>query len=384
MALNKLQIRAKMLPVLSDLKADARLSFEVFIEKTKEFREIDDFKTMFEILCKEMSKQNEDKYTDILRAVCIEFIPRDKFEEMAMNVLESPNEPDILKYQLIQIFKTVGKDIDYQEFFEYLNDAEAIINYDTEKLLEHAVVNPETQIDFLDFLAALQTEDKGLLINSLAEDYTGNNLANILAPILYADYPQDVLLKTIDILGETKSPLAIDGLEFLHLITDDDVVRTACKKSLNMLKLAGATKQAADIFYKKVMSESTPYKCYTGVPDGHYNQGFIFSRKRADGSLMMFSLVVSKLYGIVDSFGFFNLSEQEFERIALRFSKDEIRFEVSPEYCKTLLNNALDLTKTRRETMKYEFICWSMLMCDIEPMEQNELEWVHENITPKQ
>ena len=218
MALNKLQIRAKMLPVLSELKADSRLSFEVFMEKTQEFREIDDFKTMFEILCKEMSKQNEDKYTDILRAVCIAFIPREQFEEMAMKVLESPTEPDILKYQLIQIFKTVGKDINYEDFFEYLNDAEAIINYDTEKLLEHAVVNPETQIDFLDFLAALQTDDKGLLINSLAEDYTGNNLANILSPILYADYPQDVLLKTIDILGETKSPLAIDALEFLHLI----------------------------------------------------------------------------------------------------------------------------------------------------------------------
>ena len=303
MALNKLQIRAKMLPVLSELKADSRLSFEVFMEKTQEFREIDDFKTMFEILCKEMSKQNEDKYTDILRAVCIEFIPREQFEEMAMKVLESPTEPDILKYQLIQIFKTVGKDINYEDFFEYLNDAEAIINYDTEKLLEHAVVNPETQIDFLDFLAALQTDDKGLLINSLAEDYTGNNLANILSPILYADYPQDVLLKTIDILGETKSPLAIDALEFLHLITDDDIVRTACKKSLNMLKLTGATKQAADNFYKKVMSESQPYKCYTGVPDGHYNQGFIFSRKRPDGSLMMFSLVVSKLYGIFQSFG---------------------------------------------------------------------------------
>lgn len=384
MALNKLQIRAKMLPVLSELKSDVRLSYEVFIKKTQEFHEIDDHKTMFEILCKEMSKQNEDKYTDILRAVCIEFIPREQFEEMAMNVLESPNEPDILKYQLIQIFKTIGKDIDYETFFEYLNDAEAIINYDTEKLLEHAVVNPETQIDFLDFLAALQTEDKGLLINSLAEDYTGNNLANILSPILYADYPESVLFKTIEILGETKSPLAIDALEFLHLITDNDEIRTACKKSLNMLKLAGATKQAADIFYKKVMSESTPYKCYTGVPDGHYNQGFIFSRKRKDGSLMMFSLVVSKLYGIVDSFGFFNLSEQEFERIVLRFSKDEIRFEVSPKYCKTLLNNALDLTKTRRETMKYEFICWSMLMCDIDPLEKNELDWVHEHVSPIQ
>lgn len=382
MALNKLQIRAKILPVLADLKADTRLSYDIFKLKTADLYSIEDKKTFFEILCKEMSRKNEDKYTDILRAMIIEFIPHDMFEELAMEILETPNEPDMLKYQLIQIMKTMGKDIDYQEFFDYLEDAEAIINYDTEKLLEHAVVNPETQIDFLDFLAALQTDDKTLLIDSLSEDYTGDNLANILAPVLYADYPDNVLIKTIDILGETKSPLAIDALEYLREITSDDTIRTACKKSLNMLKLVGATKETADNFYKKIMSESTPYKCYTGVPDGHYNQGFIFSRKRKDGSLMMFSLVVSKLYGIVDSFGFFNLSEQEFERIALRFSKDEIRFEVSPEYCKMLLDNALNLTKARKETMRYEFICWSMLMCDIEPMQQSEADWVQNNISP--
>lgn len=382
MALNKLQIRAKILPVLAELKADPRLSYDTFIQRTQELREIDDYDTFFEILCKEMSHKNEDKYTDILRAMTLEFIPREMFNEKSMKILESPNEPDMLKYQLIQILKTIGKDIDYQDFFEYLEDAESIINYDTEKLLEHAVVNPETQIDFLDFLAALQTEDKGLLIDSLAEDYTGNNLANILSPVLYADYPEDVLLKTIGILGETKSPLAIDSLEFLHHITQSDIVRTSCKKSLNMLKLAGATKETADNFYKKIMSESKPFKCYTGVPDGHYNQGFIFSRKREDGTLMMFCLVVSKIYGIVDSFGFFNLSESEFERIALRFSRDEIRFEVSPEYCKYLLENALNLTKQRKETMKYEFICWSMLMCDIEPMQENETDWVHKYVEP--
>ncbi len=382
MALNKLQIRAKILPVLAELKADSRLSFDIFIEKTQELRGIEDFDTFFDILCKEMSKKNEDKYIDILRAMTIEFIPRDLFNDKAMKILESPNEPDMLKYQIIQIMKTLGNDIDYQEFFEYLEDAESIINYDTEKLLEHAVVNPETQIDFLDFLAALQTEDKTLLIDSLAEDYTGNNLANILAPVLYADYPINVLLKTIGILGETKSSLAINSLEFLYEITDNDEVRTACKKSLNILKLSGASKIVADNFYKKIMTESVPYKCYTGVPDGHYNQGFLFSRKREDGTLMMFSLVVSKIYGIVDSFGFFNLSEQEFERIALRFSKDEIRFEVPPQYCKMLLENALKITKLRKETMKYEFICWSMLMSDIEPMEITESEWVKEHVQP--
>ena len=382
MTLNKLQIRAKILPILAELKADSRLSFEIFKIKTEELHEIEDKKAIFDILCKEMSKQNEDKYTDILRAMTLEFVPREMFEELSMDILKSPNEPDMLKYQIIQIMKTIGKNIDYQEFFEYLEDAEAIINYDTEKLLEHAVVNPETQIDFLDFLAALQTEDKNLLIDSLSEDYTGDNLANILSPVLYADYPDNVLLKTIEILGSTKSPLAIDALEYLREITSDDIIRTACKKSLNLLKLAGAKKETADAFYKKIMSESTPYKCYTGVPDGHYNQGFIFSRKRKDGTLMMFSLVVSKLYGIVDSFGFFNLSEQEFERIALRFSKDEIRFEVTPEYCKMLLDNALKTTKSRKETMRYEFICWAMLMCDIEPMQETEENWVKENIKP--
>lgn len=380
MSLNKLQIRAKILPVLADMKSDNSLSYEVFMEKTKELREIDDFDTFFDILCKEMSKKNEDKYTDILRAMTIEFIPRDILDEKGMEILKSPNEPDLLKYQLIQIFKAIGKNIDYEEFFEYLEDAESIINYDTEKLLEHAVVNPETQIDFLDFLAALQTEDKTLLIDSLAEDYTGNNLANILAPVLYADYPDNVLIKTINILGETKSPLAIHSLEFLYEITENDTIRTACKKSLNKLKLAGAKKETADKFYKDIMSESQPYKCYTSIPDGHYNQGFLFSRKRPDGTLMMFSLVVSKLYGIVDSFGFFNLSEAEFDRIALRFSKDEIRFEVSPEYCKTLLEDALSLTKQRKETMRYEFICWSMLMCDIDTMPQKEAEWVEEHV----
>lgn len=382
MALNKLQIRAKILPILADLKADSRLAYDSFINKTNSLRDIEDFETFFEILCKELSKKNEDKYTDILRAMTIEFIPRDLFEEKTMQILKSPNEPDMLKYQLIQTMKAIGKNIDYQEFFDYLEDAESIINYDTEKLLEHAVVNPETQIDFLDFLEALQAEDKTLLIDSLAEDYTGNNLANILSPVLYADFPENALLKTINILGETKSPLAIDALSFLHEITKSDTVRTACKKSLNMLKLAGATKETADNFYKNIMSASTPYKCYTSVPDGHYNQGFLFSRKREDGTLMMFSLVVSKLYGIVDSFGFFNLSEQEFERIALRFSQDEIRFEVSPQYCKKLLDDALALTKKRKETMRYEFICWSMLMCDIEPMQQSEDDWVKENITP--
>lgn len=380
MSLNKLQIRAKILPILSELRSDPSLNVDSFLFKVKELKEIEDKNAVFEIITKEMARKNEDKYFDILRAMIIELIPKNLIEEYTMEVLKSPDKPDMLKYQLIQMLKTMGNETDYQTFFEYLEDAESIINYDTEKLLEYAVINPETQIDFLDFLSALPKDDKALLIDSLAEDYNGNNLANILNPVLYADFPKNALMETISILGETKSPLAIDSLEYLHEITDDDEIRTSCKKSLNLLKLSGATREKAETFYKSIMADSKPYKCFSCVPDGHYNQGLIFSRRRSDGVLMMFALVISKLYGIVDSFGFFRLTDPEFERIVMRFSRDEIMFEISPQYMKYLVNNAFELTKARKETMKYEFTCWLTLMADIEPQIQTEEEWVKENI----
>ena len=380
MTLNKLQIRAKVLPVLSDLRADLNLDVNSFILKVKDLKEIEDKKTIFDIICKELSREIEDKYSDILRAMAIELISRDLLEEYTMEVIKSPNYSDMLKYRLIQMLKTIGNETDYQTIFEYLEDADKIINYDTQKLLEYAVINPETQIDFLDFLAALPKEDKPLLINSLAEDYNGDNLANILNPVLYADFPKNTLLETINILGNTKSSLSIDSLEYLYSITDEPDIKTACKKSLNLLKLSGAAREKAEYFYKQTMTSSAPYRCFSCLPDGHYNQGLIFSRKRPDGNLMMFALVISKKYGIVDSFGFFRLSEAEFERIVMRFSKDEIMFEIPPQYMKALVNNAFALTKARKETMKYEFTCWLTLMADIEPLEQTEEEWIKENI----
>lgn len=380
MTLNKLQIRAKILPVLSELKSDSALSVESFLYKVRELKDIEDKKAVFDIITREISGKNDDRYTDIIRAMIIELIPRDLIEEYSMTVLKSPEKSDILKYQLIQVLKTIGNETDYKTFFEYLDDADTIISYDTEKLLEHAIINPETQIDFLDFLAALPKEDKALLISSLAEDYSGNNLANILNPVLYSDFPKDALLETINILGGTKSSLSIAGLEYLREITDDDEIRTSCKKSLNLLKLSGASQEKADEFYRRIMADSKPFKCYSCIPDGHYNQGLIFSRRRSDGLLMMFALVINKIYGIVDSFGFFKLSDAEFNRIVVRFSRDDLMCEISPHYMKYLVNKSFAITKSRRETMKYEFNCWLTLMADIETQIQTEEEWVKENI----
>ena len=76
---------------------------------------------------------------------------------------------------------------------------------ETQKLLENAVFNPEAMLDFLDFVYAVPKNDKQLLLASLKEDYKGDVLANIVYPILYADFDDEFKLLAIDILSESKS-----------------------------------------------------------------------------------------------------------------------------------------------------------------------------------
>ena len=60
---------------------------------------------------------------------------------------------------------------------------EELINKETKQLLDTAIMNPEAQIDFMDFMSAISDEDKIILIKSLEEDYANDALANILIPV---------------------------------------------------------------------------------------------------------------------------------------------------------------------------------------------------------
>lgn len=377
--LNKLQIRALILTVLSELKTMKTLNQQIFIENISPLKEITDKDVLFNILIKELNKP-QDTYTTLVKATIVESIPAEILKEKTLNILASPKITDQIKYHLLQVLKEIGTSINYDEFFEYFDDPETVLDYDTKKLLEFAIINPETQIDFMDFLTSLPEPDKFTLINSLNEDYEGDNLANILSPILYAEFSEDIKKRTIEILGETRSSIAFIPIQWVYENSTSNELKSLAKKNLNMLKLTGASEEKATNFFKLVLNESKIHDCYSTIPDGHGNQGIIISRKRDNDTYQIAAIVINHSFGIVDCFGFNILSENEVNRIVSRFCQSDPKIKVSPQYCKNIVNNAFNTTKIFREKFSYEFICWSILLKDIEEMPTSIGEWTKANL----
>ena len=88
----------------------------------------------------------------------------------------------------------------------------------------------------------------------------------------------------------------------------------------------------------------------------------------------MFALVINDLDGIVDCFGFNEISEPEFERIVAKFfSADQIT-EVDAEFCKYMLINAEKITRLFYDEIPYEYIAWKTIINDIPYKELNLTE----------
>ncbi|MDD3236786.1 MAG: hypothetical protein PHV37_01655 [Candidatus Gastranaerophilales bacterium] len=381
--LNKLQIRAKVLSVMSDLKRQKPLTPTYFFEQITQIKDIEDKETLFEILVKELAKA-PDSYSLVLKATMAETVPTDYLKDKALEMLGSTSVSDELKYQLVKVLKDIGSPVDYDKFFSYFDDPDSILAEDTKKLLEFAIVNPETQIDFLDFLHSLPDNDKMTLINSLGDDYTGDTLANVLYPVLFFNFSPEIQKRALEIIGDTKSFIPLDAIEFLQKHTKDAEILSLCKKSSNLLKLSGATKEKSLEFYKKILKDSTIEACYTTMPDGHNNQAIIIGRARDDESRQLAAIVINPTDGIVDCFGFNFLTEEEMLRIIERFSKNEPKIAVSPEYCKTIINNALIKADKNVNAISYEFVCWSVLLKDIENKDLSISDYVKNNIEKKE
>ncbi len=95
------------------------------------------------------------------------------------------------------------------------------------------------QIDFLDFVNALPEQEKEMLVSSLSQDYDGDNLANILIPVITSNPYSNISEIAIQAIGESKSPLAYPVLKNLTEEADDPKIRAIAQKSFSLLKLSG-------------------------------------------------------------------------------------------------------------------------------------------------
>lgn len=288
------------------------------------------------------------------------------------DILKSNLTSSEVKIIVLGFLRELETDWNYEDYTSALGDDVDIIDEDTRQMLDKAIINPEVQIDFLDFLNAVEQKDKILLVKSLAQDYEKDALANILIPVFLSQPDSEIGKEALEILGNSKSQLAYHALN-TSLDFVDDSLKPLIKKNISILKLSGIREDNSLDFYKEILSDSTPYRCCITYPDGHGNQAIIFSRTNSLKRVQFAAVVVNDYNGIRDCFGFNDISQFECDKIIERFYKGEEVLCVDAKAVKTLLlyYEKLSKVKSNNWLLPYEYVCWKNLLADIEHETQN-------------
>lgn len=372
--LNKIQLKAEVLTAITRLQTlqDATKVDELLYVLDNQT----DKKAVLDTLMRELVKTNEQK-AYILCFLLHRLCEKDQLENALWNTLKSPTVSDYVKTVVLNILKDLGNKVDYDNLEKYFESPEDVIDADTKQLLHTAIMNPEAQIDFLDFLYSLSDADARSLVQSLADDYTEDALANILIPVFLHDPSSRAAQIALDELGQSKSQLALHALLEAKEYVDEEFL-PAIKRNISALKLSGVREDNTLDFYKEVLSESKPYESYSSYPDGHGNQALIFSREREDETIQLVATVVSDKWGIVDCFGFNQITKKDFKRIVERFYGDDLPVFINHTVLKTLLMKAEETVHKHGELMSYEYICWRNLLHDI-PTEPVPMQYILED-----
>mgnify|MGYP007101850312 CR=1 FL=1 len=349
---------------------------ENFIEEINLLDSQKDKKTISKLLYKELYNLKTDNGT-IICFLLERYTDKEDLTKKLWELLKNPVVPNNVKIIIVNFLRGLDSNWDISSGNEIL-DSE-ILDADTKEMLNRAIVNPEVQIDFLDFLNSLSMTDKKTLINSLKEDYTQDAIANILIPVFLSEPTSEIGLLALDVLGDSKSQLAFHALNNAYEYVPDSI-KPFVKKNISTLKIAGIREDNSIKFYADLLKDFKPYIFCTTCPDGHGNQAIIFSRKNSQNRVKFTAIVIDDYNGIRDCFGFNDISKFECDAILERFYKNENEVNISPKTLKTILLQAEKLSYSKNKTIPYEYVCWKNLLSDIEIENKTYFQILSENI----
>ena len=363
--MNKLQIKAEILATMRALTGSNMPDPSLLTD----LKSIEDKKTVLDILIRELVSADEHKSL-LICWLLTELIEKEELNNSLWDVIKSPEYNDHVKMIAFNMLKDLGNKIDYEVISGYFEKFNELINKETKELLDTAIMNPEAQIDFMDFLNALTDNDKIMLIKSLEDDYANDALANIVIPVFLFYINTPVGDTALEILAKTKSQLAFHALDQAKKYTNE---QTSAKinKALSELKLSGIRVDNTIEFYKEILQETKPYKSYISFPDGHGNMAIIFSRIRSNKTLQFLAIVLNPRYGILDAFGFNSMTERDFYKIVDKFYNYQEKYEIDAGVVKYILQHAVEDSYSNEEPLPYEYICWESILLDIEPTKPN-------------
>ncbi len=344
----------------------------------------DDKTLLVKLLFKELSNSQKDK----IPVICFlleHFAVKNELIAGLWELMKDKNLNTDIRVMVLNMLRELDADWSYDNCAEYVEDADEILDENTKQLLKTAIINPEVQIDFMDFLASIKTEDKITLLNSFENDFEPDALANILIPVFESKPNSPEGREALTLLGNTKSQLALNLLERMSKYTTGEL-NQRIRKSLATLKMSGMRTDNSKEFYKKILSDTKPDKFYLTYPDGRGDVAMICTRLTSQDRIRFISTVVNLDNGIKDCFGFYDISKFECDKILEKFLKNEKVVSLPPEYFKNILFNAeiktIEYSKSDWE-LPYEYICWRNLLIDIESPDEKIENIIKEQIVPQ-
>ena len=357
--LNPFEIKAEIVNLFEELKGVK--DFENYEIHYRLLDSQSDKKIICKLLFKEINNSDSDK--NLLKFLLLRYCPAKELSEKLWSIIKNSMTSNQAKIFALDLLRDIDSNWSYDECEQYLDNPEELVDADTKRILDNAIADPEVQIDFLDFLASLSDSDKVTLLKSLGNDYSKDELANMLVPVFMSMSDTEVGKVALDILGNSKSQLAYHALNSSLDFVDEKLV-PAVKRNLSILKIAGIREDNSLEFYKKLLKNSKPYKFCITYPDGHGNQAIIVSRTTSGGNMQFVAIVIDDYHGIKDCFGFNNITRFECNTIIERFYRGQRALDIEPAILKSILINAEKLSKHK---MPYEYVCWRNLLADIEP-----------------
>ena len=365
MSENKFYIKTTITETINALCELTPDEYKYADEILHDIKNISDKNTLFKFIINDYFKENDKKRQSTIIYTITAVYENEKLKELLWNLLKSRHYNDEIQNKIIFLIKSLGDVINYDQYINYFENPDAVIDSDTEKLLTTATFNPEAQIDFLDFISTLNENDWQLMITSLGEDFEGDNLANIFIPLIYTNIQNSEKLSyLIEMLAKTSSSLAIEAYNDIVEYCSDENCKKIAKKQLSILKLKGKSKIKAQDFQIASLKNSEFYEAFVSYPDGHGNQCIIVTRKSQNETYQNFCAVVRDLNEILDCFGFYELSNSEYQKILKRFIQSQKLIKVHPDVVKAMIDNAIINSLKNRTKIPYEILCWKTNLCD--------------------
>ena len=367
MPLNKIQLKAEIFRIINPIRNLNAVDDKIISSTLYKLKSIKD--ADFEFIARILIKEADTSFPKAAGAFLhmAENLSPESFIPLMFNELNSPKTSDARKIFFLNALSGFGVKFDPEDIGEYLNNPDEVINNETLKFLENAKSDPEAQIDFLDFYFTSGEEDKRELINSVVHDFEGDELINILSPLVLSEDDISIMDFCLDIMQKQKSLMSIKPLKYLTNLDTVPEIKSKAHKILQKMTLQGFyTKEKLSKFYKELLSDFNEPSALISLPDGNSNFSVAISRKTKTGACFVFFTAVNIELGPFSAFGFSSLTESDYNLIIKRFFNLSQHFSIPPKGAKTILNSLLVKRIALNKIVPYEYYPWERLLDDIE------------------